>query len=329
MSEIKSAGQATSGNFVPPWNKLSVDVRPATSANEVLALCRADYDVILSPVQVENLVTGKFQTVKDRFVTGRLSLSTGVMDNWEVVKGRYEIIPNSTIAQKAISISNLPNYGLTIDRAGVLDNGRKFFVTLYEGSTSVNDVVYHHYLCVMTSHDGSSPITYYCIDVRQDTKSVIRLPSDELVEWQMKKRHTPSAEDSLEEFTSAAKLRKDWTARFPDKVLELQSANYGNSSKRLEEIFNRIWPEDQADTTRKMKHRTEIVSTVTRLYSSSHNLNKFGPTGLSLYNAICEYYDFNRHIEEVDAAQQSFEIDNYCHRKKIESHKSIVGGTDG
>ncbi len=40
------------------------------------------------PVQVEDLRTGDFVTVEDRYVTGRLDPETLDLINWEVVKGR-------------------------------------------------------------------------------------------------------------------------------------------------------------------------------------------------------------------------------------------------
>jgi hypothetical protein len=65
---------------------------------------------------------------------------------------------------------------------------------------------------------------------------------------------------------------------------------------------------------------------VKQLYESRINSGTFGDTKWSLFNAICEFYDFHRNVDELDAIQQSFEIDNLVHRDKLTAYKILDGG---
>ena len=84
----------------PTWHKIGQAVNQTLSKEEMLKKADADYEVILSPVQVEDLTTGKFVTVEDRYVTGRLDPITLELQNWEVVKGRYQVVSNEVIIDK-------------------------------------------------------------------------------------------------------------------------------------------------------------------------------------------------------------------------------------
>ena len=273
---------------------------------------------LLSPVQVENLATGKFLTVPNRFVTGRFDYTTGYMHNWEVVKGRYEIIPNSVIASKALALDNGDT--VHIDRAGVLDDGRKFYVSLKCPNDTINEETYNNHIVVMTSHDGSSPISYSFASVRAITGTTYRL--DISAPHAVKKKHTPSNESKPEEVLSEVKSVLDgftqWRASHTLKMNEYLS--YSMSIHDVDNILQLMWPIDNANTVRKQKHREEVIDTVNKLYRSEYNL---GNNALSLISSIFDYYDNYRNIDADDLAQQALEIDNHTYRQKLKASKII------
>jgi len=313
--------QETTGNTINHWSGIAVPINSNSSDTEILKASGGDYEVILSPVQVENLVTSKFTTVKDRFVTGRFDKATGDLINWEVVKGRYEVIPNSVIVDKARSISQVEST-FNLHSSGVLDGGRKFFVVIHCGSTTVNNDQFTHYLVVMTSHDGTSPITYYCVDIRNSNKSVFRVSSP-VHQNSLKKRHTPNAEGLLEEASGAISMRNTWTTEFKKCLLLLNSIKMPSTDGGIEKTLDAVWPVDEADTTRKMKHRIEVVGYVTNSYRAPHNFGAHGNTALSLYSAIAEYFDHGRQVDRLDSLQQMLELDNFINRKKIMAYNTL------
>jgi hypothetical protein len=56
----------------PTWHKIGEAVNQTLSKEEMLKKLMPIMKLYLSPVQVEDLRTGKFVTVEDRYVTGRL-----------------------------------------------------------------------------------------------------------------------------------------------------------------------------------------------------------------------------------------------------------------
>jgi len=322
MSEMSYLDQGTTGNNVGHWSGIATPVSSDWKTTEILSASGGDYEVILSPVQVENLITSKFTTVKDRFVTGRFNPSTGDLLNWEVVKGRYEVIPNSLIVEKSKAIADLEG-SFNLHSAGVFDFGRKFFVILSCGTTTFNNDAFSHYLVVLTSHDGSSPITYYCVDVRNSNSSVFRVTSQDH-QNSTKKRHTPNAENGLQEASSAISMRKEWTNEFHKSLSLLNSIKMPSTDGGVEKALDTVWPVSEADTTRKMKHRTEVVSYVINSYRSPHNLGIHGHTALSLYSAISEYFDHGRQVDRADSLQQMLELDNFINRKKLMAYNILA-----
>ena len=287
----------------------------------------ADYEVILSPVQVEDLTTGKFVTVEDRYVTGRLDPITLELQNWEVVKGRYQVVPNEVIIDKAIAIVNRSSGDAVLESVGTLDGGRKFFACVrttqltLSPNTKTQDVI-DNYIVIMTSHDGSIPICYYNLDARRINSSIYRFSSSaDYASFSLRKRHTPNATDRLEEASEVLMMRDVWTKELSNaiKTLSVELRNY-----QVNDCLKKIWSFSNANTKKKREYTEYVHDRVKQLYDSKINSVTFGETKWALFNAICEFYDFHRNVDEHDAIQQSFEIDNLVHRDKLLAYKILA-----
>ncbi len=316
-------------NHSPPWHKLGYPVPNAMSKERLLREAHADYDVILSPVQVEDVIGGKFVTVEDRFVTGRVDPDTLELVNWEVVKGRYQVIPNETILDKAMAIVSASNNEAALDSVGVLDGGRKFYVTirttqlnLHPKNVSESDTV-DNYIVVMTSHDGSIPICYYNLDIRRSTSCVYRIaPDSALSDFSLRKRHTPHATDRLEEAAQVINMRNQWTKELTTAIEDLSAPL---RDYQVFQVLSSKWSLEKANTKKKREYAEGVHELIMDLCNSERNVGTFGETKWALYNAICEFYDFHRNIDELESIQQSFELDNFVHREKISVFKTLLG----
>tara|TARA_Y100000004_G_scaffold164857_1_gene195269 strand:+ start:13 stop:984 length:972 start_codon:yes stop_codon:yes gene_type:complete len=313
----------------PSWHKIGKAVNQTLSKEEMLKKADADYEVILSPVQVEDLRTGKFMTVEDRYVTGRLDPATLELQNWEVVKGRYQVVPNEVIIDKAIAIVNKSSGDAVLESVGTLDGGRKFFacvrttqLTLSPNKT--NDDVIDNYIVIMTSHDGSIPICYYNLDARRINSTIYRFsPISEHASFSLRKRHTPNATDRLEEASEVLMMRDVWTKDLADviKIMSVELKDY-----QVNDYLKKLWSFLDANTKKKREYTEFVHERVKQLYDSKINSGLFGKTKWALYNSICEFYDFHRNVDEFDAVQQSFEIDNLVHRDKVVAYKILTEG---
>jgi len=311
----------------PSWHKIGKAVNTTLSKEEMLEKADADYEVILSPVQVEDLKTGKFMTVEDRYVTGRLDPETLDLVNWEVVKGRYQVVPNEIIIDKAIAIVNRSSGKAALESVGTLDGGRKFFACVRTTQLTLrpdtkNQDVIDNYIVIMTSHDGSIPICYYNLDSRRLNSTIYRISSDaDYAAFSLRKRHTPNATDRLEEASEVLMMRDVWTKQLSDSIqlLSVELRNY-----QVNEYLKKIWSLSKANTKKKREYTEFVHDKVKQLYLSRINSETFGETKWALFNSICEFYDFHRNVEEADAIQQSFEIDNLVHRDKLVAYKILA-----
>jgi|TARA_B100001250_G_C19774190_1_gene778747 phage/plasmid-like protein (TIGR03299 family) len=311
----------------PTWHKIGQAVNETLSKEDMLKKADADYEVILSPVQVEDLTTGKFVTVEDRYVTGRLDPITLELWNWEVVKGRYQVVPNEVIIDKAIAIVNKSSGNAVLESVGTLDGGRKFFASVrttqltLSPDMSTTDII-DNYIVIMTSHDGSIPICYYNLDSRRINSTIYRVSSDkDYAFFSLRKRHTPNATDRLEEASEVLMMRDVWTKQISNSIesLSVELRDY-----QVNEYLRKIWSFSKANTKKKREYTEFVHDRVKQLYQSKINSGTFGDTKWSLFNAICEFYDFHRNVDELDAIQQSFEIDNLVHRDKLTAYKILA-----
>jgi len=310
----------------PSWHKIGKAVNQTLSKEEMLEKADADYEVILSPVQVEDLRTGKFMTVDDRYVTGRLDPATLELQNWEVVKGRYQVVPNEVIIDKAIAIVNKSSGDAVLESVGTLDGGRKFFACVRTTQLTLSpdkktqDIIDNH-IVIMTSHDGSIPICYYNLDSRRINSTIYRISSNkDYASFCLRKRHTPNATDRLEEASEVLMMRDVWTKQIADsiEILSVELRNY-----QVNDYLKKIWSLSKANTKKKREYTEFVHDRVKQLYDSQINSGTFGETKWALLNAICEFYDFHRNVDELDAIQQSFEIDNLVHRDKLSAYKIL------
>jgi len=310
----------------PSWHKIGKAVNQTLSKEEMLEKADADYEVILSPVQVEDLRTGKFMTVDDRYVTGRLDPATLELQNWEVVKGRYQVVPNEVIIDKAIAIVNKSSGDAVLESVGTLDGGRKFFACVRTTQLTLSpdkktqDIIDNH-IVIMTSHDGSIPICYYNLDSRRINSTIYRISSNkDYASFCLRKRHTPNATDRLEEASEVLMMRDVWTKQIADSIemLSVELRNY-----QVNDYLKKIWSLSKANTKKKREYTEFVHDRVKQLYDSQINSGTFGETKWALLNAICEFYDFHRNVDELDAIQQSFEIDNLVHRDKLSAYKIL------
>ena len=312
-------------NFSPPWGKFSKRIDDSMSVEDILTVTGADYDVILSPVQVENIVTGKFVTVKDRFVTGRLDISSGAMINWEVVKGRYEVLPNSILVEKTKGLySSLKNrqFDCSLDFSSTIEDGRKYFTSIRMADSYCCGDEFANYIVIMTSHDGSSPITYYFLNVRKSTGTVFRI-SNKFVNNYIKKRHTPSTEAWKSEHNEVIDQLNKWNSYFYESLKTLHTIDY--QSFNVMKVLDVIWPEDDDSSDRKIRHRQEVKSIINKLYNAEYNSEQIGKNGLALFSSACDYYDNYRNVSLESSAEQALELDNFVNRMKIDAYEKILG----
>lgn len=307
------------------WMGLISAVVDDTSTIESLLLeSKADYNVVLNQVYVFDKFKDTFVAIPNRFVTGREI--DGSLDNWEVVKERYNIEQNERILRRAFRIADKSGGSAKVLGCGSIDDGRKFFVVVNTSSVSFrcssgkNDYI-DNYIVVITSHDGSLPICYYNLDVRRETGVVYRLPDSSEAEFSIRKRHTPSEANIEEEVAEALEMRRRWTKHLSATI---QTLFRPMNSFQTKEFLETIWPISTASTEKRREHAEAVHGCITELLSAQHNHGCFGHCSWSVYNAASEYIDFHRDIPDLESSQHMLELDNYSHRIKVKIASALL-----
>ena len=307
----------------PPWHGLGVALSGHQTKNDILVAAKADYKVISVPVSAH--YDGTEFEIEDRYATGRVSFD-GVFEPWEVVKGRYQVVQNEVVVQKALDVVGASDQDAVMDTAGVLNDGRRFFATIDLGQVvidpaGVNDVI-GRFLVVSTSHDGSSPIQYANTDIRGVCSNTVRLGL-QTAKSTFTARHTTNVQDRLDEAGQVLGIASDWSREFAAEAEQLLRIPVPVGSKTVDRVLDAIWPEKDADTDRKRANRDGKIESIKWIFRNDRNAGGYGENAWSLVNAVGEYLDHHRSVPVLAAAQQSMEVANLIHRQKLVAHSAV------
>ncbi len=308
-----------------PWHGLGVKVQGHQTAEEMLRLARADYEVSLRPVFVQN-DDGDFVEVADRFATTRLD-PNGTLVPFEVMKKRYHVVQNSEVLNKALQVVGAAQGDAVMETVGVLKEGRQFFAAIDLGTlvidpTGVNDKI-ARYLLVHTSHDGTVPITYSNTDVRAVCANTVRFGQN-TARSTFKARHTPNVEDALTEAQKVLEISTDWAKSFEAMAEQMLAIPVPAGSHKVDNVLNALWPEADADTDRKVDNRDNIVGSVRHRFNNERNAGKVGYNGWGLYNAVVEYLDHGRAGTATSRAIASMDSGSLVSARKVQAQAAVL-----
>ena len=308
-----------------PWHKLGVAVDGHQTAPEMLKLAKADYEVTLLSVLYAS-PNGDIKEMEDRYITARVN-EDGKVIPFETVKNRYRVVQNSAVLEKALNVCGASHGDAIMDTCGVLKDGREFFATIDLGTLildppGVSDEI-GRYMVVHTSHDGTSPITYACTDIRAVCKNTVRM-GIETAKSTLTARHTVNYERALDEANEVLNISTEWAKSFKETAEKMLSIPVPAGSPKIDKVLNGLWSEKDADTDRKKENREEILSSVRSLYANRKNAGGFGYNGWSLFNAVGEYYDHHWFDDEARNAAASMQIGNKSHLMKVKAADLIL-----
>jgi len=326
--EMSEAGEAS---FVwrkeggAPWHRLGTPVAGHQTAETILPLAKADYEVISLPVHYVT-PNGLMLEMEDRYITARLNDDDSVTP-FEVVKDRYRIVQNETVLEKALNVCGASKGDAVMDTCGVLKDGREFFATIDLGTLiidpqGVGDEI-GRYLVVHTSHDGTTPITYANTDIRAVCKNTVRF-GQSVAKSIVTARHTANYDKALEEANQVLQISSNWAKSFKETAERLLAVPVPAGSPKIDRVLNNLWPEKDADTDRKIENRDRTLMTVRSLYTSSKNAVGYGYNGWSLFNAVGEYYDHHWFDDADRNAKASMQIGNKSYNMKTKAADLIL-----
>jgi phage/plasmid-like protein (TIGR03299 family) len=156
----------------PAWHRLGITVDRDMTADEALRLAGLDWSPVRSPIYTRSLTAGGcWETeVPDRHAITRSD--TGAVLG--TVSGRYHVVPHSRLFGIARSIERV-RPGASVESAVELQGGRSIVCLVRMGAWSIGGDESVDYLCLSTSHDGSSAVRSYPTSIRVVCKNTVVL----------------------------------------------------------------------------------------------------------------------------------------------------------
>lgn len=311
-----------------PWHQLGTKVDGTLTAEEMLVKANADYDVELLPVFYMD-ADGVPQEMEERFITSRIN-ADGTIVPFEVVKGRYNVVNNRPVYDKALSVIKAAegmNTKAIVETVGVLKEGREFFASIDLGSLIIDPLgasdKIARYLLVHTSHDGTSPISYSNTDIRAVCANTVRF-GQMMARSVFKARHTPNVEATLAEARQQLEFSFAWADAFKAQADELLAIPIPVGSGKVDKVLNSLWLPTDADTERKEKNRQAIIDDVRARYTNDKNVGKVGANGWALYNAIVEHHDHGSRGTADKRAMASMSPTSLMTQRKVDAQQAVL-----
>lgn len=315
-----------------PWHRLGTKVDGLQTAEKMLEVAQADYDVIITRVAAVD-DEGKIITnedglpliISDSRATVRQN-PDGTFDPLSTVGTRYEVRQNREVLERAMAVVGASKGDAVMDTVGVLRGGRRFFATIELGSLvidpmGVNDKI-GRYLVVSSGHDGIWPIRYANTDVRAVCNNTVML-GIQGAERVFTARHTRNVDTALDDAREVLRISTEWGRKFQIEAEKMMLVKYPIGSKRIDQVLEKVFP-DQADTGRQRKNKEEMMGLIKSIYNNSKNAGMCGYNGWALYNAIVEYLDHFRGTSPNERALASMDEASSVTQKKLIAQKVVL-----
>ncbi|WP_336784055.1 DUF932 domain-containing protein [Paenibacillus illinoisensis] len=266
---------------VAPWHGLGKIVKEAPDSAAAIKLAGLDWDVIQSPVYVDD------QKVDNYFANKR-------SDNNEVlgiVTGRYSIVQNSEAF--AFTDSLIKEGEVKYETAGSLKDGRQvWMLAKMEQEYSILGDKFDPYMCFINSHDGTGAVRVLMTPIRvvcQNTLNAALAGAKRA--WST--THVGNMADKLEDAKNTLMYAGHYMNKLEEDAHRLTDIKL--TAEKYGEIINEILPITVKTSERQAKviqlRRDAILHAM-----KADDIRKFAGTGWGFMNAISDY---TTHAEPV------------------------------
>ena len=316
-----------------PWHGLGTPMKGLGTLDEMLAAAKADYQVHITNVAAVddegNLIldpAGKPIIIEDSRATVREDVD-GTWNGLATVGTRYTVKQNRELAERALAVVGASSGDAVIDTAGVLFDGRQFFMTIDLGPlvidpVGVNDKI-DRYLVLSCGHDGKVPIRYANTDIRAVCNNTVRLGLNS-AQSVFTARHTRNVDTALDDAQTVLKISTEWAQEFKDMAEKMLTIPVLRPVGHIDRVLDKVFPLKADSTERQKRNREEVDGLVRAIYMNDKNAGGYGENGWSLFNAIGEYLDHHREAKPTDRAIASMDENSWVTRKKIDAQQAVL-----
>ena len=277
------------------WRQLGKSVNKAMTAQEAIKLGGLDFTVRVSEDPVSTIVDGKTLTIDNKFMTYADVPGVGVRP-FGVVGNRYTPIQNI----EAFDLLNniVDESGANYDSAGVIDGGRKCYITMKLPNTisvaNGSDAI-ETYLNCMNSHDGSSSFNIHITFLRLICTNGMKGFTQGS---QITLRHTANATMKVQEAREALQLVFTEQEAFQAEVQSLLDSEMTNS--QYKKFIETLIPEPKDDASVRKSNSVERVRGELMSLWTAPTQEIVKNTAWAAYSAVVEYVDWFKPVRGED-----------------------------
>lgn len=324
-----------------PWHRLGTPLDGLSTVEEILTAARAGYEVhkatLMTPEPMVDIAdgrgvllnntklldTGKHYTWRNRPLT--IDQETGIPGGGEaqvlgVVGKDYTVIQNEAVAELAVQLAGALPGDNAIDCAGVLNDGRRFFMTI-----PLPDVVldprgaqdlHIRNLVVTTGHDGNWALQMVNSTIRAVCHNTVTAALGQR-RWAVSIRHSAGAaaidQGTVKRALGLTEAAGDEFRRLGEQLLR-QPAQFDDVRK----VHDYVWAPMESDTDRKKNIRAGRLATLEVLWNGDTNAGAVGTNRWAVLNTFSEYFEHKARFAGMKApnarAVRSTEGKNLNHR---------------
>lgn len=316
-----------------PWHNLGVPINGLSTVEEILRAASADYEVSLARVAAVDS-NGAFITnpdgspviIDDSRATIRVN-SDGTYDGLATVGTRYVVKQNIEVAERALAVVGASHGDAVVDTAGVLNGGRRFFMTIDLGSLVIDPVGVSdrisRYLVVSTGHDGIWPVRYANTDIRAVCQNTVRLGLENATSVFVA-RHTKNIDSAIDDARKVLAISTEWSQSFNEMAELMLGIDVPLSSSRVDKVINSVFPRKSSETDRQAKNRERQNAVLRAIYQNSKNGGTYGFNGWTIYNSIVEYLDHHRESDIKERASASMDDTSWVSKTKLRAQQAVL-----
>lgn len=316
-----------------PWHHLGTPLEGLQTVDAMLEASGADYNVRLTRVAAidddGNFIVDKFGRpviIDDSRATIRDN-SDGTIDGLATVGTRYVVKQNREVAERALAVVGASNGEAVVDTAGVLQDGKRFFMTIDLGPLvidpiGVNDKI-ARYLVVSTGHDGVWPVRYANTEIRAVCNNTVRLGL-QAAQRVFVARHTKNIDTAFDDAREVLNISVDWAQNFKVMAEQMLSIEVPKGSAKVDKVLNRVFPVKKDETDRQRNNRERQNMIIRAIYDSEKNAGGFGYNGWAMFNAIGEYLDHHREADISERAFASLDDNSWVTRTKLVAQDAVL-----
>ena len=276
---------------VPAWHGLGEIVKEAPTSLDALHLAGLDWDVVQSPVFVNNREV-------DNYKANVRSSDNSVLG---IVSDRYEIVQN----KEAFDFTDsLIGGDVHYETAGSLRNGKTIWLLAQLPSTTILGDDVEQYLCFTNSHDGKGAVKCFCTPIRVVCQNTLNMAMNSAKRsWSFK--HMGDLESKLNEARQTLEFADKYMKELQKEAEELATKTI--SDMQIMTMVKTLFPVSEDMTARQIKSMEYNKEALLSCFKAPDIAN-FKNTAWGAVNALSDFVSHTEPLRNTNTfAERRFE----------------------